>query len=76
MIGHTTISKSLCTFLLYQTNASISLCATASTTRQGIVTMLGLGSGGSLLEMQLLQIEVSFVADLVTFTLIRDIGIT
>ena len=42
-----TISKSFCTFLLHQTNASLPLCVTASPTRQGIVAMLGLGRGGS-----------------------------
>ena len=68
MIGHTMISKSFCAFLLYQTNASIHVCAMASPTRQGIVTILGLGSTG---RCKFLLTAVFFAA-LVTNTLIRD----
>ena len=76
----TTISKNFCTFLLYQTNASLPLYVSALPTRQGIVTMLGLGRGGSQFyiswkfsyKCKLLLTMVSFVAVLVTNTLIRD----
>ena len=64
MIGHTMISKSFCAFLLYQTNASIHVCAMTSLTRQGIVTILG-GRCKFLLT-------AVFFAALVTNTLIRD----
>ena len=58
---HDDLEKLLHISLSYQTNASLPLYASASSTRQGIVTMLRLGSGGSqfyiletLLEMQTL----------------------